>query len=362
MLVTILYVVMLVGVIWVAVANLPAGLEAWMPLPYMIALIPFLWLPLGAAAVVAAVAHEWGVMCMLIAVALASTTRRSEYWSKSLNPRGGKGGSTAAGASRETSRETHSDVSDDRETPREILPSRLNLMTLNCRYGRADAAQIVREVRERHIDVLALQEVTDDLVARLDAAGIADLLPHRQSGEPKATSDNGGYNMLFSALEPAAAVANVVVIPAADVPAITLRLADGRTATIASAHPKSPMRGCRDWSAGIRGLGALAGAKHIGDRNIAVVMGDLNSSTDHPSFRALLGARGGRGGKANGRFRDASLTQGTGPRLTFPSWLAWPRIELDHILATPGVAFSGVESFTVKDTDHLGLTGTITLE
>ena len=58
MLVTILYVVMLVGVIWVTVANLPAGLEAWMQLPYMIALIPFLWLPLGAAAVVAAVAHE----------------------------------------------------------------------------------------------------------------------------------------------------------------------------------------------------------------------------------------------------------------------------------------------------------------
>lgn len=348
MLVTILYVVMLVGAIWVAVANLPAGLEAWMPLPYMIALIPFLWLPLGAAAVVAAVAHEWGVMCMLIAVALASTTRRSEYWSKSLNPRGGKGGPTAAGASR--------------ETPRETLPSRLNLMTLNCRYGRADAAQIVREVRERHIDVLALQEVTDDLVARLDAAGIADLLPHRQSGEPKAASDNGGYNVLFSALEPAAAVANVVVIPAADVPAITLRLADGRTATIASAHPKSPMRGCRDWSAGIRGLGALAGAKRIGDRNIAVVMGDLNSSTDHPSFRALLGTRGGRGGTTSGRFRDASLTQGTGPRLTFPSWLAWPRIELDHILATPGVAFSGVESFAVKDTDHLGLTGTITLQ
>ncbi|KAA8815246.1 endonuclease/exonuclease/phosphatase family protein [Bifidobacterium callitrichos] len=355
--VTVLYVVMLIGAIWVAIANLPAGLEAWMPLPYMIALIPFLWVPLGAAALVAAVAHEWGVMCMLIAVALASTTRRSEYWSKSLNPRGGKGGPTAAGTSRETTRETHAGGSDDRETSRETLPARLGLMTLNCRYGRADAERIVAEVRDRHIDVLALQEVNDDLVARLETAGIQSLLPYRQSGEPKESSDNGGYNMLFSALEPAAAVANVVAIPAADVPAITLRLAGDRTATIASAHPKSPMRGCRDWSAGIRGLGALAEAKHIGDRNIAVVMGDLNSSTDHPSFRALLGGRG----RTGGRFRDASLTQGTGPCLTFPSWLPWPRIELDHILATPGVTFSNVAPVHVRNTDHLALTGTITL-
>lgn len=257
-------------------------------------------------------------------------------------------------------------------------------MTLNCRYGRANADAIVTAVRERRIAVLALQEVTDALIARLDKAGIGELLPYRQSGNPQDT-DNGGYNVIFSRYEPAAAVPNVIDIPAADVPAITLRLpgetakssetsqtgstAAGdtngtvaseagtenaqpeRTVTFCSAHPKSPMRGAADWSAGILGLGAIARASVIGDHNIAVVLGDLNSSTDHPSFRALL----------KSGFKDASLTQAAGPTLTFPRWIPWPRIELDHILFTPGLNPSGVQSFEIPDTDHLALTATLAL-
>ena len=121
--------------------------------------------------------------------------------------------------------------------------------------------------------------------------------------------------------------------------------------TFVSAHPKSPMRGCADWSAGILGLRELARAKSVSNRNIVVVMGDLNSSTDHPSFRALL----------KSGFKDASLIQAAGPNLTFPSWLKWPRIELDHVLFTPGLKPSGVKSFEVEGTDHLALTATLAL-
>ena len=53
-------------------------------------------------------------------------------------------------------------------------------MTLNCRYGRANAAAIVSAVKEHDVAVLALQELTDDLVAALDEAGLSDLLPYRQ--------------------------------------------------------------------------------------------------------------------------------------------------------------------------------------
>ena len=37
-------------------------------------------------------------------------------------------------------------------------------MTLNCRYGKASADAIIAAVRERHIDVLALQELSTDLI------------------------------------------------------------------------------------------------------------------------------------------------------------------------------------------------------
>ena len=353
-------VVIILAWLWLGLSALPAGLEARMPLPYMIALTPFLWVPLIVFAGVAVWQHEWGAMCLLIVSALMTSSQRISYWGTGLT----------ASKKRETLRETW------RETSYETLPPQFAVMTLNCRYGRANADAIVTAVRERRIAVLALQEVTDALVARLDKAGIGELLPYRQSGNPQDT-DNGGYNIILSRYEPAAAVPNVVDIPAADVPAITLRLAGEsaqssktaqtnsavadqtdttstqpeRTVTFCSAHPKSPMRGCADWSAGILGLGAIARASVIGNHNIAVVLGDLNSSTDHPSFRALL----------KSGFKDASLTQAAGPTLTFPRWIPWPRIELDHILFTPGLNPSGVQSFEIPDTDHLALTAMLAL-
>lgn len=78
-------------------------------------------------------------------------------------------------------------------------------MTMNCRYGRADAAEIIRNIRERNISVLALQEVTDDLITRLTEADINELLPYHQFGDAKET-DNGGFNVIYSRYEPSAAV------------------------------------------------------------------------------------------------------------------------------------------------------------
>lgn len=344
MLVWFLWGVMIVGMLWVLCSQLPAGMEARMPFPYLIALIPFLWAPLVICAAVAGVIHAWGPMSCLLAVALAASTRRIAYWGTDPNPHRETSRETNS-AARGTSRET---VSGDADAAMPEPLSSLTLMTLNCRFGRADVDAIVRETRARGVDVLALQEVTGDLLARLDAAGIADLLPYRQSGEEKET-DNGGFNVILSRFEPTETTHDAVDIPAADVPAITVPMTGGREVTLASAHPKSPMRGCRDWSAGIIGLGELATAAAAHDRSAAVVLGDLNSSTDHPSFRRLLAAG----------FRDASLTQAKGPNLTFPRWLTWPRIELDHILATRGVGFSGVASFEIPDTDHLALTARI---
>lgn len=367
MMVWFLWAVMFVGMVWVLLGQLPAGWDARMPLPYMIALTPFLWIPLVLCAAAAGLLHEWGLMVCLLVVALAASTRRIAYWG--TDPRPGRNTDATRETSRETSRETYRNVCEtSRETTQgeagvapgtasggiaarsaddadhATAPASLTVMTLNCRYGRADAAAIVDAVRSRGIDVLALQEVSDDLVARLDAAGVADLLPYRRSGEAKE-NDNGGYNMIFAAYEPVTSEASAVAIPAADVPSLVIRLRDSHDVTLASAHPKSPMRGCREWSAGIIGLGELA-KRAKRDGTIAVVLGDLNSGTDHPSFRALL---------AHG-FRDASLAQGKGPNLTFPRWLPWPRIELDHILATQGLHFSEVSSFPVPGTDHLALT------
>ena len=223
-------------------------------------------------------------------------------------------------------------------------------MTLNCRFGRADADAIMDAVRTHDVDVLALQELTAGLVAALDAAGIRDMLPHRQLGEDRPT-DNGGFNGLWTRFAPVAAASSSAQIPAADVPMIVAsptrngQPADAPDSAIAfaSAHTKSPMRGCRAWSQGIVGLGRLA------LQRAAVVLGDLNCGIDHPSFRKLLAAG----------FRDASMNALRKPMVSFPSWLAWPRIELDHVLISGGIDAERVETLTIPGSDHLATVATL---
>lgn len=316
-------------VLWWALRFLPAGAEGRLPLPYLIALIPFLWIPALLLAVVAVVLGCWPLAAAAVALAVIVALRVPLH-RLSL---------------RETYRETHPETSDTTARGHDEQPGApITVMTLNCRFGRADADAIMDAVRAHDVDVLALQELTADLVGALDAAGIRDVLPHRQLGEDRPT-DNGGFNGLWTRLAPVAAASSSAQIPAADVPMIVAsptrngRPADAPDAAIAfaSAHTKSPMRGCRAWSRGIVGLGRLA------LQRAAVVLGDLNCGIDHPSFRKLLAAG----------FRDASMSALRKPMVSFPSWLAWPRIELDHVLISGGIDAERVETLTIHGSDHL---------
>ena len=60
---------------------------------------------------------------------------------------------------------------------------RLTVMTANLFAGAADAEDVVDAVRSEQVDVLVLEEITPDVLGRLDAAGLATLLPNRV-GEP----------------------------------------------------------------------------------------------------------------------------------------------------------------------------------
>src|SRR5690242_10593250 len=57
----------------------------------------------------------------------------------------------------------------------------LRVMTVNMLKGTADAAAIVELVRAHRVDLLALQELTPEAENRLDAAGLAELLPNRSA-------------------------------------------------------------------------------------------------------------------------------------------------------------------------------------
>ena len=60
----------------------------------------------------------------------------------------------------------------------------VRVMTFNTKQGVADAQQIVETIREEHIEVLAMQEVSSDLLNRLNDGGIADYLPYSVTPQP----------------------------------------------------------------------------------------------------------------------------------------------------------------------------------
>ena len=54
----------------------------------------------------------------------------------------------------------------------------VRVLTLNSRGGSADPDALLAALRQHAVDVLAIQELTWDLVHRLDEAGLGGLLPH----------------------------------------------------------------------------------------------------------------------------------------------------------------------------------------
>lgn len=313
--------VLLILGVWEALRFLPAGVEAHNVMPYGIALIRFLWIPAVLCALWAALIHQWWELCAALILGLLCVC--TEF----LSYRGGPSGFPSR------------DPSHD---------NRMNVMTLNCRFGRASAEAIVDAVATYHIDVLALQELTPGLVEELNDLGLRESLPHHSLGASH-NDDNGGFNGVWMRVQPVAVTPTAIAIPAAEVPGITVALPNTRELTFVSAHTKSPMRGCREWSMGIITLSELA--KTTPSEGATVIMGDLNSNVAHPSFRALLAAG----------FSDASGADLRRPVSTYPSWLRWPRIELDHILATKGITFRNVRSLTIPGSDHLALMATVAI-
>ncbi len=220
----------------------------------------------------------------------------------------------------------------------------ITVMTLNCRYGRADAGSITHYVEMNNIDVLALQEVTDDLMQRLEQAGLRQILPSVQRGA-KTDGDNGGFNALLTRLDVVSSTGSALPIASSNVSSIITSIG-GETVRFASVHPKSPQRSGKDWSSSIQALGSLAT-----ESLTTVVMGDLNSNLHHASLRKTL----------QQGFADSSYELHSGAHNTFPaSWPAFPAlIEIDHVLHTTGITAVNEKTVKVPRTDHLGLIVTL---
>lgn len=227
------------------------------------------------------------------------------------------------------------------------------IMSLNAKEGHADAAQIVRIVRDEHVEVLALQEVDEGLVDRLNAEGIGQLLPYAIIAEPSGI-DNGGVNGLWSAAPMSDKTGDLIPIESSSVPAASIDFG-GVEIRFGSVHPYSPRPSNKGlWD---RGLGSIS--RLLGDEHTFVLMGDFNATWDHASFRQLLG----------GRFVDSGENAGEWFHMTYPSNASLFSIipipafaEIDHIVHDRGVVVGDLATVNVQGSDHRALLGTLEVQ
>ena len=310
----------------VSARTLPADLQSLPYVPVVVSVTPWL-IPLAAVAVVLAFASRRAVTAVIAVGVLAVNVWWQYPFFHADDALPAAADAAVAQASPDTS------------------DAYARVMTCNVYKGRADASAIVALVRDERVEVLALQETTDEFVAALDAAGIGDYLPYAQ-----VSSSDGVYgNGLWSATPLGDPSDDDVDSSASFMPGGTVSFSGGASAVrFVSVHTTAPVDGY--WAQWRRALDELA-LMRSDDAVRYVFMGDFNATYDHTPFRDFLGER----------FGDAARMAGEGLTFSWPADRgALPAFAgIDHVVVDRGIRAGRVRTARVEGTDHEALLATL---
>ena len=308
---------------------LPSGLADLPGMPQTVAVTPWFMFPATVALLLALLSRRWATSLVSLALVICVAWWQYPFF----QPARGAGAlpvqaTRAVGAARADTTDGYARV-----------------MTFNVYKGRADASRIVAAVRDQRVEVLALQETSDDFVARLRRAGISRYLPYS-----RVSSSDGDYgNGLWSATPLASASTSDVNSSASLMPGGGVGFNGGHTVIrFVSVHTTAPVSGYWSrWARSIEEIGALRA--HTGTRY--VLMGDFNATYDHAPFRDMLGAR----------FADAARQVGRGFTMTWPAnrGVVPPMIAIDHIVVDQGVSTGQMQVLRIPGSDHAALLATL---
>jgi endonuclease/exonuclease/phosphatase (EEP) superfamily protein YafD len=291
------------------------------PGPQLAALAPVAVVPAAAAVIIAAVTAWWLAVLLVIPAAMLLT------WQ--LPPLKRTGYRALPGLSH---------GSEPAETT-----VRLRLLTLNARHGQADPAAILRALQRHDVDVLAVQELTPQMVSRLMAAGLPQLLPFSHLDIQPGRSGAGIWaRWPLTPLPPVLGLRWTA-------PRARIDPLGGRPVTLTSLHVLAPMHGNADkWQREL----TLIRQTLATDDEPQVVAGDFNASRDHRPFRDLLAAG----------FQDCadSSQSRPWPGFTWPNTKTLlPVIRLDHVLISRTATVRMTRAIRVTHTDHLAVVAAI---
>ncbi|WP_304451469.1 endonuclease/exonuclease/phosphatase family protein [Nocardiopsis sp. YSL2] len=290
-----------------------AGLERGYPLVPLLAFTPYVLAASLVAVIAAAVLRRWAALAVL-AVAAA-------VLAAAVVPRAVPSGTASA----------------DGPTVR--------ILTVNALRGGADPGAVVAAVRARDVDVLAIQESTPQMLARLSSEGLDDLLPHVVDHSAPSVEGTSVH-----AVHPLTDLGDAGEgVPAFAMPTARVEVPewDG-VLEVTAVHPYPPVDAdvTADWHAGLRALPRAQDGKAL-----RILAGDFNATPDHAELRAVL---------ASG-YVDAASVRGEGLTGTWPSSGPIPRVAIDHVLVDSAIGVGDVAVVPVEGTDHLGVFAEVTI-
>lgn len=220
----------------------------------------------------------------------------------------------------------------------------LRVMSVNLRFGTAHADRLVNEATTQ-AEVLAVQELTPDALARLSVAGVDSEFPFRVVDARFGTAGVGVWSkypitessVIGGYLDPLPSirirVPNVVVDP-----------------TLLVVHLHNPWH-IDDWTHDMNRLPTtFREADERAGGGAVIVAGDFNATLDMRPFRDLL----------QGGYHDAAEQAGAGFTPTFLGGRVPPMFAIDHILTLRSTAVA-VDTVIVPGTDHRAIVATVTL-
>jgi endonuclease/exonuclease/phosphatase (EEP) superfamily protein YafD len=209
----------------------------------------------------------------------------------------------------------------------------VTVASINSTYGKANAQEIVSMVTDDKIDILAVQELTPEMVNALNDAGLQNELPLSYVRPAEGFEGIGvwsKYPMTAKGLNGfvANAIQASIAAPSGDINLIAV-------------HPAAPGLWEHDlWSKDMTRLQYTL-AQQLG---ATMVVGDLNTTRDNKPFRTIEGLG----------YKDAADEAAAGFSPTFPDVRApLPIVAIDHVLTRDTTLKArAFDTYSITGADH----------
>ncbi|MEV0644153.1 endonuclease/exonuclease/phosphatase family protein [Phytomonospora sp. NPDC050363] len=229
---------------------------------------------------------------------------------------------------------------------------RLTVATVNLYYGHVDAAAVVALADEHDVDVLSVQELTEEAAAALDLAGLAIRYPHRELSPGVDASGTGVYSRF-----PLARNASLEFPTHFKMTGVTLTVPGADPVELLATHPLAPYEAERvgDWLSDLARL-----PRATPDGAVRILAGDFNATLDHAALREIVDSGYTDAASATGAGLVGTWQPHPGDRASVRG-LVPPRVALDHVLVDERVAVEAVAFDDVPGGDHRPVIAELTL-